>query len=409
VIKVCDAIMGSGKSSACINYMREHPDEKYIYISPYVDEATRIKNACPSLHFYEPTKAKYETHHSKTLDSMSKIREGRNIASTHQAYAFYTQDIIDAIREQGYILMIDECVTILESTQVDPEDIRILERAGCIREVENGTFTVGDEVYSGSTFKECMRILRSRKLYHLDGDSYRNEYYYWALPAEFMMAFKEVIVMTYLFEGQDMWGFFKMNNIPYEKIGVRHDETGYHFDANATEPPPYVRALKDKIHIDDHEAINDVGHHSHALSMRWFERTENVRELKKKIYSYFRYYMKDRPASERLYGTFSDRLPSLAREGYTNSGLVFNTRATNEYADRRVLVYAANIFYDGGRRMFFRRGGVEINENLYALSTMIQWIWRSAIRNGEEIWIYIPSRRMRNMLQSWLNQLASGE
>ncbi len=33
-IKVCDAIMGSGKSSAAISYMNEHPNQKFIYITP---------------------------------------------------------------------------------------------------------------------------------------------------------------------------------------------------------------------------------------------------------------------------------------------------------------------------------------------------------------------------------------
>lgn len=37
----------------------------------------------------------------------------------------------------------------------------------------------------------------------------------------------------------------------------------------------------------------------------------------------------------------------------------------------------------------------------YALSEMIQWIFRSRIRNNESINIYIPSSRMRNLLQNF--------
>ena len=33
---------------------------------------------------------------------------------------------------------------------------------------------------------------------------------------------------------------------------------------------------------------------------------------------------------------------------------------------------------------------------------MIQWIWRSRIRNDQDINIYIPSVRMRNLLNSWI-------
>ena len=33
---------------------------------------------------------------------------------------------------------------------------------------------------------------------------------------------------------------------------------------------------------------------------------------------------------------------------------------------------------------------------------MIQFIWRSAIRNGEPVNVFIPSKRMRILLQKWL-------
>ena len=39
---------------------------------------------------------------------------------------------------------------------------------------------------------------------------------------------------------------------------------------------------------------------------------------------------------------------------------------------------------------------------MYALSEMIQWIFRSRIRNNEDINIYIPSSRMRNLLIEFL-------
>ena len=40
---------------------------------------------------------------------------------------------------------------------------------------------------------------------------------------------------------------------------------------------------------------------------------------------------------------------------------------------------------------------------MFALSEMLQWIWRSRIRQGESINIYVPSKRMRNLLLDWLN------
>jgi hypothetical protein len=39
---------------------------------------------------------------------------------------------------------------------------------------------------------------------------------------------------------------------------------------------------------------------------------------------------------------------------------------------------------------------------------MIQWIWRSAIRDGEEVYLYIPSKRMRTLLTDWMDNISKG-
>ena len=47
--------------------------------------------------------------------------------------------------------------------------------------------------------------------------------------------------------------------------------------------------------------------------------------------------------------------------------------------------------------------GSKMDLNLYALSEMVQFIWRSRIREGGEVQLYIPSKRMRNLLVRWMN------
>lgn len=38
MIKVCDSIMGSGKTQAAISYINEHQDARFIYVAPYLAE-----------------------------------------------------------------------------------------------------------------------------------------------------------------------------------------------------------------------------------------------------------------------------------------------------------------------------------------------------------------------------------
>ena len=46
--------------------------------------------------------------------------------------------------------------------------------------------------------------------------------------------------------------------------------------------------------------------------------------------------------------------------------------------------------------------GVPVYEDIYALSQMVQWMWRSRIRSGEPIHAFIPSSRMRGLFKQWL-------
>ena len=54
-------------------------------------------------------------------------------------------------------------------------------------------------------------------------------------------------------------------------------------------------------------------------------------------------------------------------------------------------------------KTFIESRGVKVNQDQYALSALVQWIFRSAIRDGKPITLYIPSERMRGLLVDWLN------
>jgi hypothetical protein len=53
-------------------------------------------------------------------------------------------------------------------------------------------------------------------------------------------------------------------------------------------------------------------------------------------------------------------------------------------------------------RAYFEDAGVEVSADYYALLTMTQWLWRTAIRRGQPVTVYVPSERMRGLLMDWL-------
>jgi hypothetical protein len=106
-----------------------------------------------------------------------------------------------------------------------------------------------------------------------------------------------------------------------------------------------------------------------------------------------------------LWSVFSKATPYIRDKGFLHSDLAFNTKATNDYRDKTVLAYCVNVFMQTCVKQHFIANGIKVDEERYALSIMVQWIWRSAIRDGKEVWIYVPSKRMRDLLINWISEV----
>lgn len=106
-----------------------------------------------------------------------------------------------------------------------------------------------------------------------------------------------------------------------------------------------------------------------------------------------------------MWASFNDAEYKIRGRGYSNGFIPFNTKATNKFKDKTVLAYCVNIYMNVGQKIFYQNNNIMVDEDSYALSVMVQWIWRSAIRDGKEIWIYIPSRRMRTLLMQWIDDV----
>jgi hypothetical protein len=104
-----------------------------------------------------------------------------------------------------------------------------------------------------------------------------------------------------------------------------------------------------------------------------------------------------------MWTTFSKREGAITGKGYTKGFVECNARATNKHRHRTAVAYLVNRFINPFIKNFFITNNIPVNEELFALSELIQWIWRSAIREGKPIQAYIPSSRMREILKDWVD------
>ena len=406
MVKVCDAIMGTGKSSAAITYMNEHSDERFIYITPYLDEAARIKKQCPACNFVEPSDKLSKYNYKKSLHTAALISQGKCIATTHQAFKSYTNAMLMDIQKYGYILIIDENVDVLEAYDLHPDDLKMTVDGGYV-EFDKNAYSLTGKPYDGAAMRDLFNMMKSRSLICVqDGDS---SLFYWALPPELITSFKQVFVLTYLFTGQSFHHFLEIYDIEYEYIGIEKQADGtFRFCDWPGYTPEYVSNLRDKLHIYYNDKLNEIGDDYYSLSLSWFERDgDGVEQLKKNVYNFYRNIC-GTPAAKRLWGSYKAGLYKIRGKGYSNAFLNFNARATNKYRDRNTIVYACNVFMNVREKTFYQMHGIDVDEDVFALSTMVQWIWRSAIRDGEEVILYVPSRRMRTLLENWIDSLSEG-
>ena len=406
IVKVCDALCGSGKTVSCINMINENTDKRYIFITPYLEEVERIKARCVSRHFVSPER-KYVNGYSKLNDIHNLLRNGYNIASTHALFSCYTEETKELIRERGYTLVLDEVIDLFQPVNLDAGDIKMLLRKNIAQRKDHEILWDDDE-YDGVLFSEIMQMSKSRNLIDYDGT-----FFFWAVPVDVFQCFQDAYVLTYLFEYQMQKYFFDIHKITYELIGTRRENDTYRF-CRLEEMNRRID-LRDTIHILHNERMNRIGAANFSLSAGWYERKSQepgkpkICELKNNLYNVFRHIFKSVP-EKKMWTTLNKYRSSLRGKGYSNGFVSFNKRATNDYIDRKYLAYCVNVFMQPWvKNYLIKLGAKDIDQDMYALSVLVQWIFRSAIRKGEDVWLYLPSKRMRYLLEQWLDNLALGK
>lgn len=404
-VKVCDALCGSGKTMSCVNMMNSCTDKRFIFITPYLDEVERIKKACASRRFVSPEK-KARSKYSKANDIVYLLKEGVNIASTHALFACYTDEIKNLIRDQNYILVLDEVIDLFQPVETDSGDIDFLVRNDIVKK-DGDSIIWDDEEYDGILFSEIAQKSKSRNLVDYDGS-----FFFWSLPIDVFKCFSEAYVLTYMFEYQMLKYFFDANGVEYELIGTKKEEGVFTFCP--IEQMDRARDLRDLIHIYDDAKACAIGDEQFSLSSSWFNRAKeeydqiSINTLKNCTYNFFRNSKSSN--EDKMWTTFNKYRGLLKGKGYSNGFITFNKRASNEFSSRHYLAYCVNVYMMPWMKNYLARiGAKNINQDMYALSILIQWVFRSAIRSGEEIWVYIPSLRMRYLLNCWLDNLYRGE
>ena len=400
-ITVVDAIMGAGKTSAAIQFMEEHSDMRFLFITPYLDEGERIINSCPRCKFRAP-----RVCGNKVAGLKSLLKRRDNIVSTHALFGHFDDECMEMIRSGGYTLIMDEVYEPVVQCQISDSDYQMLSDSGWIEISEQKTLAwVGPDDYTGALSPVKNMITRSTIIVS-KGDDGKDQFFS-ILPTKSFSCFRSIYILTYMFDGSILKSYFDYYGFTYRFIGVNREAGGsFRFSEKPTDG--YIKGLRDHIRIWMPKKGNEIGSRQGSLSYSWFKNhpknSPQIQELRKNIRNFFTNVAKA-GSGTALWTTYKHAEKKLSGPGYTRGFLAHNARATNQYKGRTAVVYAVNKYLNPWVKDFFAVKNIEVDEDQYALSSMVQFIWRSAIRDGEDIDIYIPSLRMRQLFESWIMEV----
>jgi hypothetical protein len=421
-VTVIDAIMGSGKTTWIIEYVNrmigQHQfnatghQPRFIYVTPLLDETDRIRQACPLASFKNPV----PRHGSKFYDFKTLLETGENIATTHALFSQLDRECYDLIKGKGYTLIIDEALNCLEVfdglTAADRKllfDQRMvfIEEGSCKLRWDHATFPK----YSGK-FDQIKALCDNGNLV-VYGEGSEKKVLIWEFAVDFLYSFRDVFILTYLYTGSPMSLYLSGEGIRVDLMSIECGSIVPHSEVNEGAIKGKLRSLI-TVYDGPKNSIGDrpQDRGSYPFSSSWFDnelskigRPERGRSKLPSIRGTVRmFFQRDAktPSLKNGWTTMKKAKNHLRGPGYARGFIPCNAKATNAFADKTSLAYVIDVYYQTVIKQYFESKGMVVYEDLYALSEMVQWVFRSAIRNGQPITIFIPSRRMRTLFLRWL-------
>lgn len=462
IVEVRDRICGDGKTTDMLKEVKESflngADDKYIIITPYLKECHSIAGteAIEDDDYQRPVtdsdgkivysatdrnlgimRFKHPSFNNKEGSKEASLKHlmsnNHNIVSTHNLFLNVKLDTLK--NASNYTLIVDEALDVFSVCSLLPrKETKKLLKVGILylmpdnitlqfnRELfgDMSRLVLGEDAVKDTRYEEVAALCDNKQILLVNGNVLL-----WELSAEILKKFKRVVILTYLFEGREMSVYLNKHSIPYtvnkgskggkdvahlieiiddKKLNAIGDEY-YSLSVSST------KVNKDKILPPDEDDYDGEDDYKTALK----EYKENKKEVAKKnisaedVNDQLRRNLKNvmhnrwkAKKDDRFFTCISSNEKKIADKSFKGEWLGFSTKATNDYREKHHIAFLMNVFMQPYLKKVCDSTEFKINEDLVALSHLVQFVFRSALREDEPVKIYLPSIRMRELFERWL-------
>jgi hypothetical protein len=382
-IYVIDELPGTGKTSWVINRLKES-GERFVYVTPLKPEQDRICKAIPNT--IKPMPMLSETKYT--------LREGfrqsichHNIATTH---ALFLQ-LDSAEIPDNTTLVIDEALDVIDTYDISRGRLKnMLSSGDLVVSTDNRLLFMGNiddyDEEQDQVEHIIYRACKSGLAYLFEQNVVIAE-----LSPAILKQFSKVYILTYKFINSLFYSWLTSHCLLVKMIKPELMKSSSQVKAE----------IRELIHMPDVSGITALGY-----SYTWNDWKKKIKkpELKKKISTYLGHNTHIK-IEDMLFTCPKDQWDKLRGTRYkTATWLAVNTRATNEYKDKTVIFYLWSRNYKPEIKRFCEQHKIPLDNDQYALTELIQFIFRSALRDNKPITLILPSARMRKLFVKWLGE-----
>lgn len=463
-IEVISAVCGDGKTTGMVNKIKTNfvngSDDLYVYITPYLKGCHDIAgtSSIKGDEYQRPVRGKdgdiiytddeynlacMKFKHPNNQNGFGSKAEGlrylmtkgENIVSTHNLFLNLNLNTLENAHK--YTLVIDESLDIYDRCKVLPDkEIKKLLRAEVLY-LKDGSMTVGfnrelfgsmknmldgEDVVEDTTYEPLATLCDNNQLLVVNGNVL-----VWEFSSEILKMFKKVYILTYLFEGMEMSTYLKKHKLPYSLhkgkksgkdykhlIDIVYDEKlnaigdGYYdLSASNTKISRKLRESPKETNYEDLEkynvAVSRYDKYMEGVDEKSISAAVRNDTLRKNLHTVMAGW--GAKSGDRYFTCIAANKYIVAGKNYRTSWLPYSIRATNDHISVQHVAFLMNVFMQPIIKQACDSGDAKVDEDLVSLSYLIQFLFRSRLRKGEPIKLYIPSSRMRGLLEGYLEGL----
>ena len=424
-VEILDVLMGSGKTHAGLRYIEnmalEDPNARWIFCTVFLDDIDERTGENPSVgHLWVSPTAMADS--TKTDDLITLLSSNKQlIAISHSLLlqAYSDQIVRRLIESRGYSLFLDETLDLInpyDGVNLSEFQWHMDEGRLKVDNSNNGKVVWTDSSVNKYEELSVDRLVRSDRVYA--GINGKQISLVNVEDANLLTMFSRVIISTYSFEGTVMAAWMAIHKIAYipckditcfrltKKSDIRKNITMINkydklFNRLSLSTAWYEKATAEQFALIN-RTIRNIGDSTGCkgnpqLLAYTMPRSVLGTQNKKRAIQPPGY-----PHTKCLTDAQGKEIEGT-KDKVKSAHINCNARASNDYAHKRVMIHVYDRHPNIMVANFLFCHGIPLNREVFAVNELVQWIWRSAIRNGEPIQVAILSQRMREYFTRWIN------